>query len=114
MGRRPLLEKTETLPTMETKRIQTVALEIFKTLNNLEQFYEMKDIFNFSSHLKARHQVIPKWAIYGIYVKNQKISVSYKCCENFKRFTHLVLEISEIKVFTVFHGTTIYGSPTSI
>ena len=64
--------------------------------------------------LKARNQVIPKWAIFGFYIKNQKILVSYKCCENFKRFPHLVLEIFEIKVFTIFHGTTIYGSPTSI
>ena len=43
-----LLEKTKT-PTMETKRIRTIALEIFKTLNDLNPNF-MKDIFNFSPH----------------------------------------------------------------
>ena len=43
-----LHEKTKT-PTMETKRIRTIALEIFKTLNDLNPNF-MKDIFNFSPH----------------------------------------------------------------
>ena len=63
------------------------------------------------NQLKAHNQVIPKWAIFGFYIKNQKILVSYNNCENFKGFPYLVLEIFEIKVFMIFH---IYGSPISI
>ena len=43
-----LLEKTKS-PTMETKRIRTIALEIFKTLNDLNPSF-MKDIFKLSPH----------------------------------------------------------------
>ena len=41
-----LLEKTEK-PTMEIRRLHTLALEIFKTLNDLNPTF-MKNIFNFS------------------------------------------------------------------
>ena len=43
-----LLEKTEK-PTMEIRRLRTLALEIFKTLNDLNPTF-MKNIFNFSPH----------------------------------------------------------------
>ena len=49
-----LLEKTKT-PIMETKRIRTIALEIFKTLNDLNPNF-MKDIFNFSPHFTHKKQ----------------------------------------------------------
>ena len=50
-----LLEKTKT-PTMETKRIRTIALEIFKTLNDLNPNF-MKDIFNFSPHFTHKKTI---------------------------------------------------------
>ena len=51
-----LLEKTKT-PIMETKRIRTIALEIFKTLNDLNPNF-MKDIFNFSPHFTHKKNTI--------------------------------------------------------
>ena len=54
-------------------------------------------------YLKTHNQVIPKWAIYGFYIKNRKIWRSYNYWKNFKRFPCLVFEIIEVKVFTRFH-----------
>ena len=43
--------------TVEIKRLRTLALEIFKTLNNLNPNF-MKDVFNFSSYSTHRKQAI--------------------------------------------------------
>ena len=47
-----LLEKTEK-PTMEIRRLRNLALEICKTLNDLNPTF-MKNIFNFSPHCTHR------------------------------------------------------------
>jgi len=62
-----LLEKTEK-PTMEIRRLRTLAIEIFNTLNNLNPNF-MKSIFNFSQHCTHRkHDIFVhhrKTASYG-------------------------------------------------
>ena len=51
-----LLEKTKN-PTMEIRRMRTLALEVFKTLNDLNPKF-MKEIFNFSPHCSHRKRDI--------------------------------------------------------